>query len=392
MNDFSTLHLSSWYPTSLKPHHGIFIKNHILSASQCTSQIIGYTFFSETSSSSVKHNMPSFEEYLFCLKKNRIFFIGRFINLIRWIRSYRKFILHQIKNRPDIRLIHIHVVFPVSIAYFFIPEIRKYPLIITEHWSGYLPEDGNFRGLIRKFFTKRIFCKASRVLVCSERLGNRLKELKLISSFYFLENVVPDYFFQTDIPKHFPSDTESIHFIHVSSLCEREKNITGMLKALSVIKQKKLYPFTLRIIGGTKEDVLRYQPLLAEWNLEKEVSFLGTIKNENLPPLYAQSDFLLLFSHFESQPVVALEALATGVKVLCTPVGQLKEWIKDEKGACSFSHELSDIIALLEKAPLLKKKYPDRTMLRQWVFERFSSQAVGKKIFSHYQELILSEG
>jgi glycosyltransferase involved in cell wall biosynthesis len=223
-------------------------------------------------------------------------------------------------------------------------------------------------------------------------LGNRLKELKLISSFYFLENVVPDYFFQTDIPKHIPSDTESIHFIHVSSLCEREKNITGMLKALSVIKQKKLYPFTLRIIGGTKEDVLRYQPLLAEWNLEKEVSFLGTIKNENLPPLYAQSDFLLLFSHFESQPVVALEALATGVKVLCTPVGQLKEWIKDEKGACSFSHELSDIIAVLEKAPLLKKKYPDRTMLRQWVFERFSSQAVGKKIFSHYQELILSEG
>ena len=64
------------------------------------------------------------------------------------------------------------------------------------------------------------------------------------------------------------------------------------------------------------------------------VRFAGWCERTQVDELLAQADVLVLPSHDEVLPLVVLEALAHGVAVLCTPVGELPSVLCEGTHAC----------------------------------------------------------
>lgn len=386
MPDFTVLHLCSWYPTPFRPEHGIFHRSHIMAASLFTKHVVIYVSFSNAINKKQEYffNNKNFHEYITILPKKKGFFhnLGKIFN---WIGAYNKNLNKILKTHPDVRLVHLHAVFPAGLVYLLFGKIRKLPLIVSEQWSGYFPEDGNYKGIFRVWITKKIFDKCQKVLVGSDKLGKRLIELGLVNNYIFMENVLPKYFFQ-NYKKREKKDS-ILHFLHVSSLTEREKNITGMLNVFLKLKLKGSYDFTITIVGGNQEEVNYYRNWTIRYGLDDKVNFEGKKLNHELPEIYQNADIFVLFSHFESQPVVVLEAWAMGVPVLCTPVGQLPEWMRPEFGACAKSGNEEDLLELVLRAPEIIK-HTDANEMRRFIKENFSEEVVGNKLHKIYNKVI----
>jgi glycosyltransferase involved in cell wall biosynthesis len=69
------------------------------------------------------------------------------------------------------------------------------------------------------------------------------------------------------------------------------------------------------------------QALVRELGRDAEVRFLGT--RSDMPRVMAALDLFVLSSHTEGLPVVLLEAMATGLPVVCTAVGGIAEVVED---------------------------------------------------------------
>jgi len=104
----------------------------------------------------------------------------------------------------------------------------------------------------------------------------------------------------------------------------------------------------LLVIGGEgplREELLS---LVAEMNLEKHVSLVGFIPEGDLPDYYRMADiFVLPTLELEGFGLVTLEAMASAVPVLGTPVGGTVEILRRFDPACLFADTKPGSMAVL---------------------------------------------
>jgi len=102
-------------------------------------------------------------------------------------------------------------------------------------------------------------------------------------------------------------------FLHVGRL-SFEKRIDIILDAMALVI--KNYPeATLTIIGkGPAMESLEAQSL--RLNLKNNVKFKGFVKRDRLPEIYREHDVFVTASEMETQGIVLLEALASGLPVI----------------------------------------------------------------------------
>jgi glycosyltransferase involved in cell wall biosynthesis len=96
---------------------------------------------------------------------------------------------------------------------------------------------------------------------------------------------------------------------------EQQKNYPLMFKAFALLGD---LPLTLRIAGdgNLKTDLHR---LARQLGIADRVEFLGTVRDAR--PLMAESQALLLTSHYEASSAVCAEALASGTYVIASDAG-----------------------------------------------------------------------
>lgn len=78
--------------------------------------------------------------------------------------------------------------------------------------------------------------------------------------------------------------------------------------------------------GNLKQSIKAY---IKKLNIEKNVLILGNRNHTELPLLYNASDVLLLTSNYEGMPISVLEALACGIPVVSTNVGEVKRVLRN---------------------------------------------------------------
>ena len=103
----------------------------------------------------------------------------------------------------------------------------------------------------RKSLTRRILNRAEIVLPVSDHLGKALREFGCQNEFYKVSNVV-------DTALFYPAESlpGTFTFLHISSLEERSKNITGILRGFKKLEQQG-FRFCLKIGGDGDLEELR---------------------------------------------------------------------------------------------------------------------------------------
>ncbi len=134
------------------------------------------------------------------------------------------------------------------------------------------------------------------------------------------------------------------------------KGIDQLLRAIPYLPDTQ--ELRLVIIGGDEHsqyEIERLQNLSGDLHIEDSVTFLGSIKQEQMPYFYSAADVCVVPSYYESFGLVALESLACGTPVVATDVGDLKNIIRQgETGYVvtdNTPRHLADKIALLLARP-----------------------------------------
>lgn len=118
--------------------------------------------------------------------------------------------------------------------------------------------------------------------------------------------------------------------LFLGNLSER-KGVSDLLRALALpgFLRERL---EVSIAGGG--DIKSYQGQAERLGIDDFVRFEGWVDQNKAAYLLANADVLTLPSYDEGLPLVILEALANGVAVVCTPVGEIPGVLTDGVDAC----------------------------------------------------------
>lgn len=116
--------------------------------------------------------------------------------------------------------------------------------------------------------------------------------------------------------------------LFLGNLSER-KGVTDLLQALALSAQARAGRVDAVFAGGG--DVDGYTRKAQDLGVAQFTRFVGWADQSQAAQWMASADVLVLPSYDEGLPLVILEALANGVAVICTPVGEIPHTLRDEQ-------------------------------------------------------------
>jgi glycosyltransferase involved in cell wall biosynthesis len=113
----------------------------------------------------------------------------------------------------------------------------------------------------------------------------------------------------------------------------RLTDLKGVSDLLAALAKATIDRSKVEVTLAGNGDIAGYQRKAKALGVDGFVKFAGWCDQEQVDALLAKSDLLVLPSHDEVLPLVVLEALANGVAVVCTPVGELPMVLSDGQNA-----------------------------------------------------------
>lgn len=387
-NKPTILFLASWYPVPNNKSHGIFIRNHAIALSEFCQVIVVYAHSSthiertDVSITSINENL---EEWIVNYKKTKIRLplISAFTKLLHFKKAYTLLANKLSEKKVNIKAIQVNVAFPAAIALTAFKAYKHLPYTVLEHWTGYLPTDGSYKGFLLKYYTKRLIAGASKIFYVSTAQKNAMLTHGLKGNYELVYNVIDTAVFK--IAETVKSSKPML--LHVSALDNDQKNINGILNVIQKL-QKNNFDFDFTFIGGSQLLVKHFEERAKNMQL-KNVLFTG-LKSASEIAIYMQrSCALVLFSNYENMPVVVLESLACGLPVITTRVGDLELMIKPGFGQLiniGDERELENVLNALLEGEL---HFNSRAM-SDYVLSHAANKVVGAQLYRYYSSVFAS--
>lgn len=239
---------------------------------------------------------------------------------LSWIYKLKKIITEE---RPDI--INIHTPVPglgdlVSLL------ARKIPQVVTYHTGSM--KKGNVLDVAIIPYEKIILpamLGRSRAIICSsdfvrnDFLGRYLRKSRTITP------GVDCDFFNPDGEKD--QTAPSLLFVAKLERGQEYKGLKTLLDAMARLGAEfKGIKLSVAGDGNLKKD---YEDYAKKLGVAGDVTFLGALDRQSLAKAYRSSKIFILPTSNDSQPLVVLEAMASGAAIISTFVGGIPSMIRD---------------------------------------------------------------
>ena len=278
-------------------------------------------------------------------------------------------------------LTHAHVMTRTALAAWWIQWREKIPYVITEHWTGYMPADGRFKGGWRKWVLAFLTRRALAVTTVSKNLQSAMRHHGLLGEYVVVPNVV-----RSSVPE--PHYAPALQLINVSDLVDEMKQVSGIIKAMPVLLQR--FPTLKLVLIGDGKDRLMLEKLTRDLHLEHAVTFKGYITNDEVYRLIHASSLLVVNSLYESFSVAAAEALACGVPVVTTECGGPEEFVHPGNGIVVEPGNRELLTNAIAEVLLNRHRY-NHEAIRKEALELFSADAVSRTFDQLYQSVQLQK-
>lgn len=120
--------------------------------------------------------------------------------------------------------------------------------------------------------------------------------------------------------------------------------IKGLKFAINALAQMQTKAFLL-VVGN--DNVAPFQRLAHELGVSERVIFAGG--RNDLPKIYPAADAFVLPTLYETFALVCLEAMASGLPVLASPVGGIEDYLRDDENGFHIDRDPTAIAAKLDR-------------------------------------------
>ena len=166
------------------------------------------------------------------------------------------------------------------------------------------------------------------------------------------------------------------------------KNLTLLVEAVAIVRERVGNVHLVIVGDGPEGSALRRQS--AELGLSDAVTFAGSIPFEDTPRFYRSADVFALSSTFDNSPNAVLEAMASGLPVVTTDVGGVREFVSDRVGGLVVPPgDASAFAAALERyltSPAAAREAGDYNRVKATT--EFSWRASARRLLSVYHTVI----
>jgi len=376
------LFLASWYPNPDEPQDGNFIERHAQAVGRKVTVAVLYV-----------HSVASTKDFQIEITENlnitecRVFYpkTGRY-QLFQKFNNYKK--AHQIgyealiERFGSFHLCHLNVFYPAGIFALELKKKYQLPIVITEHWTKFLtinPANFNFH---EKYFIKQVGQAAAMICPVSEDLKTAIQNLVPHDRYQVIPNVVDTQLFKIRSPY---SGDRPKRILHISTLNDAHKNTSGMLRVLAKIF-KHQNDCTATFIGNHYEN--HFIKMAKELGIpDDRLQILPELPLEEIAKKMVEHDLFLLFSNYENLPCVISESLVSGLPVIATDVGGVKEMINPHNGILIPAKNESALeIGLKDIIERIKDYSP--TDISKQAREMYGNEAVAEKYIDIYKDII----
>lgn len=161
-------------------------------------------------------------------------------------------------------------------------------------------------------------------------------------------------------------------FVNVGRHDEKQKKLTRIIGAAKLLKEDK-EKFNI-IFVGTGKDTKMYKDKVKEYNLEKEIKFVGAKKNPY--PYMKLADCIILSSDYEGYPSVFVEAMILDRPIITTDTSDAMEDIEGKFGVVVEKNE-EQIYKAMKK--FINNGYE--------IKEKFNSEAYNEEILEKIEKM-----
>lgn len=272
---------------------------------------------------------------------------------------------------------------PIGICAIIAAKKSKKPLISFVHnieWELTTKSVKYFKrvtNMLTRILTRWIYNKGTLLIVPTQEVEEKLTLLGVSTP----KEVVA---LGTDTKRFHPAENKAVakqaigidpinKVIGYCGRIGREKDIETLYRAFRRL-EKKHENIKLLIVGtGVKEDE-------ALFTSSRNILHVG--KKNNVVPYLQAMDVYVLPSLTETTSLSTLEAMACGVAVICTPVGYVKEYIKERHNGMLFPFKNSLVLSLKLNILLENDKLREKLAknARKTVEEKFKWEKTAEEI------------
>jgi glycosyltransferase involved in cell wall biosynthesis len=108
------------------------------------------------------------------------------------------------------------------------------------------------------------------------------------------------------------------------------KNLRLLIDAVALVRARVSNVHLLIVGSGPEADALKQHAAILD--LADAVTWVGYVSHADTPPFYRTGNVFALSSDFDNSPNVVLEAMASGLPVVTTDVGGVREFVGDGAG------------------------------------------------------------
>jgi len=369
----NVLFLSSWYPSRVHTTLGNFVRYHALAASKYNSINVLYIVADDN----VKdYEIKYFQDHE--LKTTIVYFKRGIFKYLNYFVAFTKgFHFVKEKNKLKFDIVHMNIMHPGIWQALYLKWRYKIPYVVSENWHGFQDLAKYNLSFLEMKLIKIGIRFSSVISPVSIQLKNCMINANYQAKYQIIPNVVDTDKFHIG---ELDTNKNNFTFLHVSTLDDSIKNVSGIIDAFEKIKHKNM---VLKIIGDGPVD----------WIIKK-VSTLKTkntvvVESEKTHDQIAEemqkADVFVLFSNIENLPLVLIESISSGTPFIATKVGGIPELFNNELGrlvdAGSIDQLLSEMNFMVKNPDFFN---PSR--IRSFAIKNYSNEEVGKKFNDLYIE------
>lgn len=375
------LFLTSWYPNRNSPFAGDFIQRHARAASALNKITVLHASRNDTQEKhyEITQNQDIINEII-------IYYKGSFFQPFNYFK--RLIALYKgLKLVENYDLVHLNVTYPAGIFALFLKFFKNKKYVITEHWTGF--EKSKFKNInpVERFLIKMILKYSEILMPVSTDLANNIRQnAGSVKEINIVPNIVDTVNFQPGAT-HEAGSNEKIRFLHLSSLNERQKNITGMLNVAKRLAAEN-YPFEFHI--GGNGDLKAVKEFITNNRLQASLFPVSPLPYEKVGELMNKCDCFVLFSNYETQSCVRLESFSCGLPFIGTNIGGVNEFFPDDFGILVEKGNEDELFDAM-RSVIEGKKFAAKEEMHQYAADNFSVESISKKFNDIYEKVLADE-